>query len=141
MRLIHISLLSILLGLVATATESSSTLKLIANESVAATAISIDEVKEVFLLTSPSFGSSGRVTPVLEKGGPAHEAFLKEYLRKTDDGLLTYYRSLLFTGKATMPKMFNTDAEVVEYVSKTKGAVGYVSAAADSTGAKTLKVK
>jgi len=40
-----------------------------------------------------------------------------------------------------MPKICATDAEVVEYVSKTKGAIGYVSAAASAPGTKTLDVK
>jgi hypothetical protein len=66
---------------------------------------------------------------------------VKEYLGKTDSALQTYYRSLVFTGKASMPKMLGTDADVVGYVAKTKGAVGYVDSAADTTGVKTLEVK
>jgi hypothetical protein len=141
MKSAYFLLVSGLLGLVAAATASTSAVKLIANESVTTSTVSVDEVKQVFLMTSPSFGSGGRVVPVLEKGGAAHEAFLKEYVRKSDDALLTYYRSLLFTGKATMPKICGTDAEVVEYVAKTKGAVGYVSAETPSPGTKTLTVK
>jgi hypothetical protein len=62
-------------------------------------------------------------------------------LGKTDSALSTYYRSLVFTGKGSMPKMCASDAEVIEYVSKTKGAIGYVSAAANAAGTKTLDVK
>jgi ABC-type phosphate transport system substrate-binding protein len=40
-----------------------------------------------------------------------------------------------------MPKSVANDAEVVAYVAKTKGAVGYVSAAASTDGVKTLEVK
>jgi ABC-type phosphate transport system substrate-binding protein len=81
------------------------------------------------------------VEPVLEKDGAAHEAFLKEYIGKTDMALETYYRSLVFTGKASMPKTLAADAEVVAYVAKTKGAIGYVSAGAATAGVKTLEVK
>ena len=66
---------------------------------------------------------------------------MKEYLSKTDAALQTYYRSLVFTGKASMPKTVATDADVVAYVAKTKGAVGYVSAGAGTAGVKTLEVK
>lgn len=140
MKILHVLLASVV-GFVAAGTASASGLKLIANESVTVSTVSVEEVKDVFLMTAPSLGGGGRVVPVLEKGGPAHEAFLKEYLRKTDDALLTYYRSLLFTGRATMPKILNTDDEVVAYVAKTKGAVGYVSAETASPGTKTLQVK
>jgi len=40
-----------------------------------------------------------------------------------------------------MPKAFASDAEIVAYVSKTKGAVGYVSSATDTAGVKVLSVK
>jgi hypothetical protein len=40
-----------------------------------------------------------------------------------------------------LPKTFASDAEMINYVAKTKGAVGYVSGAASVTAVKTLKVK
>lgn len=122
-------------------TVQAADIKVIANPSVGASSVSTDELKGVFLATKTSLSDGSHVEPVLEKGGAAHEAFLKEYLGKTDSALQTYYRSLVFTGKASMPKTLGADAEVVDYVAKTKGAIGYVSAAASSPGVKTLEVK
>ena len=79
-------------------------IKVIANSSVGASSVSADELKGVFLATKTSLSDGSHVEPVLEKGGPVHEAFVKEYLGKTDAALQTYYRSLVFTGKASMPK-------------------------------------
>lgn len=114
--------------------------KIIANESVTATSISADELKNVFLATKTSLSDGSHVVPVLEKGGPAHEAILKD-LGKTDSGLETYFRSLVFSGKASMPKTFAADAEVVAYVAKTKNAIGYVSADTATEGVKVLEMK
>jgi ABC-type phosphate transport system substrate-binding protein len=116
-------------------------LTIIANTSVVASSISGDELKGVFLATKTSLSDGSHVEPVLEKGGPVHEAFVKTYLGKTDSALETYYRSLVFTGKASMPKTLGTDADVVSYVSKTKGAIGYVAAGAATDGVKTLEIK
>ncbi|SPE32993.1 conserved exported hypothetical protein [Candidatus Sulfopaludibacter sp. SbA3] len=116
-------------------------LKVIANPSVGASAVSVDDLKGVFLATKSSLSDGSHVEPVLEKGGATHEAFLKEYIGKTDTALQTYYRSLVFTGKASMPKQLASDAEVVAYVAKTKGAIAYVSAGASTDGVKTLDVK
>lgn len=116
-------------------------IKVIANASVVATEISADELKNIFLGTKTSLGESGHVEPVLEKSGPTHEAFLKTYLGKSDSALTTHYRTLVYTGKGAMPKSFASDSDVVAYVAKTKGAIGYVSAAADATGVKTVTVK
>ena len=122
-------------------TVSAADIKVIANPSVGASAVSAGELKGVFLITKTSLGDGSHVEPVLEKGGPVHEAFVKEYLGKTDSALQTYYRSLVFTGKGSMPKTLASDAEVAAYVAKTKGAIGYVSAGASAAGVKTLEVK
>ena len=114
--------------------------KVIANPSVTASSISPSELKDVFLAVRTSVNGVA-VEPVLGKGGPVHEAFLKEYLGKSDVALTTYFRSLVFTGKASMPKALDSDADVAAYVAKTKGAIGYVSSNATAPGTKTLDVK
>jgi TonB family protein len=52
--------------------------------------------------------------------------------------LQAYYRTLVFTGKGSMPREFGSDAEVVAYVARTRGAIGYVGSAASLEGVKTL---
>ena len=127
--------------LCAAGTALAADIKVIANPSVGASFVSVDELKGVFLATKTSLSDGSHVEPVLEKGGPVHEAFLKAYIGKTDSALETYYRSLVFTGKASMPKVLASDAEVSAYVAKTKGAIGYVSAGTGTTGVKILDVK
>jgi hypothetical protein len=128
------------LGLAAASPASAADFKVVANPSVKASDISIDDLKGVFLATRISLPDGSQVTPVLAKAGAAHEAFLKD-LGKTGSALSTYYRSLVFTGKGAMPKICGSDAEVIEYVAKTKGAIGYVSAEAKAPGTKTLGLK
>jgi hypothetical protein len=115
-------------------------LKVIANPSLTASSVSASELKAVFLMTKTSLNGS-RVEPVLEKGGATHDAFLTRYLGKTDAALSIYYRSLVFTGKAFMPKTLESDADVADYVAKTKGAVGYVKSDTNTPGAKEITVK
>ena len=129
------------LALLTAGAVQAADLKIIANTSIGTSSISADELKAVFLATKSSLSDGSHVEPVLEKGGPVHEAFVKEYLGKTDSALETYYRSLVFTGKALMPKALGTDAEVEAYVAKTKGAIGYVSAVSGAASVKTLAVK
>jgi len=112
--------------------------KVIANSSVQATSISASDLKSVYLEEKSSLTGSGHVEPVLAKGGPAHEAFLKHVLGRSDSDLQMYYRSLVFTGRGSMPKTLDSDEAVVAYVAKTRGAIGYVSLAADVEGVRTL---
>ena len=130
-----------ILAAVSAANMVAADVVVIANPGVSVSAVSAEELKAVFLLTKSALSDGSRAEPVLEKGGPAHDAFLSQYLGKTDAALQTYYRSLVFTGKGSMPKMLASDAEVIAYVAKTKGAVGYVRADAGTTGVKVLSVK
>jgi TonB family protein len=114
--------------------------KIIANSSVKKDIISAAELQRVFLEQNNSLEDGSHVEPVLEKDGPVHEAFLQDYLGKSDDDLHTYYRALVFTGRGSMPIELNSDAEVVAYVARTRGALGYVSTATSAEGVKTLAV-
>jgi TonB family protein len=118
----------------------ASNVTIIANPSVKGEEIPASEIKSVFLGERHSLRDGTHVEPVLSKGGPAHEAFLKDYLATNDDALQNYYRSLVFTGKGSMPKALRSDAEVVAYVAKTRGAIGYVSSTATLDGVRTLAV-
>jgi ABC-type phosphate transport system substrate-binding protein len=135
----HLSLF--LLGLMLSTWQvSAADVQLIANPSVGAAELSADDVKEIFLGTKTAV-AGGDVQPVLANGGAAHDAFLKAYVGKSDQGLRNHFKSLVFTGKGSMPKSFATDADVAKYVAATKGAIGYVSAGADIGSAKKIAVK
>jgi hypothetical protein len=127
--------------LLATLTAEAADIKVIANSSVAVSEISSDELKRIFLATKTSFSDGSRAEPVMAKGGAVHETFVREYLGKTDSALQTYYRSLVFTGKGSMPKTFASDADIIVYVARTAGAIAYVSASAAAGGVKTIDVK
>lgn len=114
--------------------------KIIANPSVKTDAISSEELKSVFLEERNSLNDGSRVEPVLSRSGAAHDAFVREYLGKTDASLQTYYRTLVFTGKGSMPKAQLSDSDVVAYVARTRGAIGYVGPGTSTDGVKTLSV-
>ena len=98
------------------------------------------ELRSVFLEDKRSLKDGSHVEPVFAKSGPAHEVFLRQYVGKSDDELRTYYRTLVFTGTGAMPKFLASDAEIVNYVATTKGAIGYVSSDSSATGVKVLAI-
>jgi hypothetical protein len=122
------------------AIDVSADVKVIANPSIGASEMSSDDLKAVFLSVKTSIAGS-QVEPVLGKSGRAHDLFLKAYLGKSDATLIAYFRGLVFTGKAAMPKVCDSDAEIVAYVAKTRGAVGYIDAAVAAQGTKTIAIK
>jgi ABC-type phosphate transport system substrate-binding protein len=112
----------------------------IANPSVKAAEVSKSELKDVFTGGSSSLGGS-KVTPVLLKGGAANDEFLSAYVGKSDSAFMASWRSLVFSGQASMPKTVDSEAAMVAFVAQTPGAVGYVGKAAAHEGVKVLEVK
>lgn len=113
----------------------------VANPSVKASEISAGELKLVFLGTKTALADGSSVEPVLAQSGAAYEAFLKAYVGKSELALRNHFKSLVFTGKGSMPKSFASDAEIVAFVAKTKGAIGYLAGAPAAGGVKQLHIK
>ena len=112
----------------------------IANNSVKASEVSKNDLKDVFTGASTSLGG-GSVVPILLKSGTANEEFLQAYIGKNDAAYRAGWRSLVFSGQATMPKSVDGDAAVVEFVSHNAGAIGYISKATPHEGVKVLTIK
>ncbi len=115
-------------------------IKVVANPSVTADSISVAELRSVFLLQRRTLRDGSAVEPVLQKRGAPHEAFLRQYLNRDSEEIHIYYQGLVFTGKGSMPKQLDSDAEVVAYVAHTRGAIGYVSSGSPADGVRVLTV-
>lgn len=115
-------------------------LKIVANPSVKADSISESELRSVFLAERNSLNDGTHVEPVFERAGAVNETFLRDFLKESNESLQSRYGALVFTGKVAMPKSFDSDAEVLAHVAKTRGAIGYVSASASTEGVKVLEV-
>jgi hypothetical protein len=121
-------------------TFSAAGIQVVANPSVHAASVSADDLKAVFLGNKKALPDGSNVEPVLAESGAAHDAFLKDVLGKSDQALRNYFKTLVFTGKGSMPKSFASDAEIIKYVAKTPGAIGYISASADAAGVKKIAI-
>jgi len=128
------------LVLITAAAAYANDIQVIVSKDVNVDEISAEDLKRVFLETKTSLGDA-KVKPVLQQGGPVHEAFIKQYVGKSDSDLQEYYKGLVFSGKGVAPKVVASDAAVVSFVAMSKGAIGYVSASAIPMGVKKITVK
>lgn len=126
--------------LVAALAAFAGDVKVVANPSVKTNSISTAELRGVFLLQRKKLNDGSKAEPVLQKAGASHDAFVKRYLNRDSEEIEIYYQGLLVTGKGSMPKRLNSDAEVVAYVASTSGAIGYVSSTASTERVKVLVV-
>jgi ABC-type phosphate transport system substrate-binding protein len=112
----------------------------IANPSVKASEVSKDELRDVFTGNASAVIDGSKVVPILLKDGPPHEQFLKAYIGKGDTAYKAGWRSLVFSGQASMPKSVDGDAAMVAFVAHTPGTIGYIDKATPHEGVKVLEV-
>ena len=113
----------------------------IANPGVKATDISKNDLRDVFTGAATALPGGGNVVPILLKAGTVHEEFLQAYIGKNDTAYRAGWRSLVFSGQASMPKSLDTDTAVVEFVAHNAGAIGYIGKATTHEGVKVLAVR
>jgi len=113
----------------------------IANPGVKSADVSKGDLRDVFTGAASSLKDGSHVTPVLLKSGPAHDEFLSEYIGKGDTAFRASWRSLVFSGQASMPKSLDSDSAVVEYVAHNAGAIGYIAKSTPHDGVKVLSIR
>jgi ABC-type phosphate transport system substrate-binding protein len=123
------------------ATHARAQVLVIANPSVKAADVAKSDLRDVFSGSATNLKDGSHVTPVLLKEGPTNDAFLAAYIGKADGAFRAGWRSLVFSGQASMPKTIDSDAAMVDYVAHTPGAIGYVSSSAPHDGVKVLAVR
>ena len=113
----------------------------ICNGSVKAESLKADDLQEIFLGRKTRWADGQKIVLATLKEGEAHDFFIVEYVGKTPHQFLNYWRQQVFTGRGRMPGTFATPQELIEFVMKTPGAVGYVPAGAYQDQAKSLTIE
>ncbi len=111
---------------------------LVANKSVQITEIRDADLRAIFTGQKTRFADGSHAVPVTLKGGPAHEVFLRNHVGESPDEFRAQWRKVVFTGQGAMPKTFDFETAVIEYVAATPGAVGYVSRISPQENVKSL---
>ena len=97
---------------------------------------------DVFLKKATRWPSDEAIRPVdLGPGSPARRAFSDEVLKRSVSAVKSYWQQMVFSGRGVPPPELDNDGEVVKFVLRNRGAVGYVSGGADVGGAKLIPVR
>jgi ABC-type phosphate transport system substrate-binding protein len=114
---------------------------LIGNPSVPVSELSTYDVQNIFLGNKITWKDGSEVVFVIQKDSAGHEIFLKRHLNKTPAQFSSYWIKQVFTGKGLAPPSKADDQEVINFVSQTKGAIGYVSTDTGLDKVKIISIK
>ncbi|EKD28052.1 MAG: hypothetical protein ACD_79C00451G0002 [uncultured bacterium] len=113
----------------------------IANMSVTEMYLSKDDISQIFTGKKVKWNDGSKIEVAVIKSSDIHNMFLKQYIDKTAAQFGTHWKKLVFSGKAIMPKFFESESELISYVSSTKGAIGYASSNLVDENLVTINIK
>ncbi len=120
---------------------TAGTVKVITSPSTPVETVDDDLVMNIFLGKKKTWPNGDHAQFVVLSPGKTHNSFLNAYVKKTSSQFKNYWKKQVFTGKGKNPKSFESEGDIVAYVTQTPGTIGYVSADTDITGAKVLSEK
>lgn len=126
----------------APARAQDESFQVVAHPSVSAPDISQQALRQIFLKRKTRWDDGSRILPVdQEFDRPVRSSFSEDVLGRSADAMQTYWQAQIFSGRALPPTVLDDDEDVLNYVSSTIGAVGYVSAEARvPSGVKVLEL-
>lgn len=114
---------------------------LICNKNVPDSSLDKNDVKNIFLGMKTQWSNGKKIVFVTLGGSEIHDAFLKEFVGKTSFQFVNFWRKQVFTGKGRPPKSFRDEAQMVDFISGTDNAIGYVSQVSVTDAVKKIDVK
>lgn len=114
---------------------------IIAHPASSAPSLTKGDVQDIFTGRKTRWANGAPAVPVLVEVEATHEAFLAVFVQKTPAQFDTWWKRQVFTGKASAPRSLKTEREVVEFVGRTAGAIGYVSKGSITDVVRTVTVQ
>ncbi len=111
------------------------------NKSVPDKSLERESIERIYLGKKSQWSDGTRIVPVVLKSGATHTAFVRKFLDRDASQFSTYWKQAVFTGRGVPPKSFDSEAELVEFVSVTPGAIGYASFMPSSKPVSRIAVK
>jgi ABC-type phosphate transport system substrate-binding protein len=98
-------------------------------------------LEDAFLKKVVTWPGGASIRPAdLAASSPVRRTFSEEVLMRSVNAVRAYWQQHIFSGRALPPPELDTNDDVVHYVLKHEGAVGYLSAGASQGDCKVVDV-
>ncbi len=114
---------------------------IITNKNVVETTLSVADIKEIFLGKKVLWSDNTSINLVTLGDENIHKEFLKTYISKTKSQFRIYWQKMLFTGIGLAPKKMGSVEEMVNFVSSTGGAIGYIDIGSVTDAVNSIKIR
>jgi ABC-type phosphate transport system substrate-binding protein len=114
----------------------------IVNPSNATASVDRKFLEDAFLKKISRWPNDDSIRPVdLPGNSPVRRRFTSEVLGRSVEAVKGYWQQRIFSGRDVPPPELDSDADVVQFVLRHAGAVGYISGGASLNGSRVLTVR
>ena len=99
----------------------------IGNQKSTPDALILKDIESIFLGRKKVWSDNRAIKVVILTDHEIFNAFTRDYTGKPKHLFKSYWKRRVFTGKGEPPEGFKTEKEVISYIGRTEGAIGYVS--------------
>lgn len=130
-----------ILALPAVVQAQSAEIKVVGHAGTTPEFIAKKDLARIFLKKKTRWRDGRSAEPVDQRRAPElRERFSEQILGMSVDVVESHWQAQVFSGRNTPPRAFASDSEVLDYVRRTPGAVGYVSGATAISGVTVIRV-
>ncbi len=106
---------------------SENAVQVIVHPDLNADDISIDDLRNIFLRRKTLWPNGVQISPMAQHpNSPARHYFDKHIFNRSPMALRAYWNQQIFSGRQLPPPERLNDKEVIDFVSATPGAIGYI---------------
>ncbi len=134
------TLIATLLLLVLMSVSFANTPTVIVNNNVPDGSLSAKEIKDIYLGRKTTWSDGSAIQFVVLNNDPTKATFMKDFVGKSAGQFKNYWNQKVFTGQGTPPKSFDSDSELVNFVSTNSGAIGFISSSSAAGSSKVVSI-
>ncbi|MBF0102034.1 MAG: hypothetical protein HQK77_14115 [Desulfobacterales bacterium] len=114
---------------------------MICHKDISEQSLNVTQIADIFLGKMVTWPNGDIIVVSTLNEGDLHNEFIELYLQKTPSQYKYYWKKMVFTGTGKHPKIFKTSTELLDFVSNTKGAIGYVNESDLKDSVKQLSIQ
>ena len=100
-----------------------------------------DTITSIYSGTKVKWENGDKIGVAMLKKGTTHEAFVQDIVGTTPAKLKNIWKKIVFTGTGSPPKIFKQEEQLVEFVSETEGAIGYIDSSTSHEEVKVISIE
>lgn len=124
------------------ASQTTGIVVIVNNATIPAESLTRDQVSKLFLKKVQHWETGTAVAPVdLAPGSEVRAVFSRAIFLKSTNAIKSYWQNQVFSGRGVPPPERDSEAQVVDFVSRTPGAIGYVAASTPlANGVRAIRI-